>query len=183
MSRIGRKPIIVSENIQVRQAGDKIFVKGPLGELSIDILSGIKIQIKDKIVSVERSNDQDETRAFHGLTRALLTNAIHGVSEGFTKQLELRGVGYKAEVQQDKVILHVGFSHTVPLPVPEGIKVAVEKNQIIISGIDKQQVGQFAAKIRAIRPPEPYKGKGIRYVDEVVKLKPGKQAAKVGGPA
>lgn len=181
MSRIGNKAIMIPDGIQITVEKNTVKIKGPQGELSVAILPAIDVSVADKTLTVARKNDGPKTRGFHGLIRALIANAITGVTQGFIKRLELKGVGYRAEVQGSNLVLNLGFSHPVNVAIPEDLKIVVEKNQIIIAGIDKQAVGQFAAAIRAIRPPEPYKGKGIRYVDEVVKLKPGKQAAKVGG--
>lgn len=183
MSRIGNKIITIPDGVDVSVEKDAIKIRGQQGELSIKTLKDVSVSIEDKVLTVSRKNDQPVTRGFHGLIRALIQNAILGVTQGFTKRLELKGVGYRAEVQGNDLVLNLGFSHPVNVPIPESLKVTVEKNQIVISGIDKQAVGQFAASVRAIRPPEPYKGKGIRYIDEVIKLKPGKQAAKAGGSA
>lgn len=183
MSRIGNKAITIPDGVTITINDKQIVVKGSLGELQVELLTPIKVTRKDQTLIVQRSNDEPKTRGFHGLTRALIANAITGVTQGFNKRLDLKGVGYKAEVQGNNLVLNVGFSHPVNIGIPDGIKVAMEKATIVIHGINKQQVGQFAASVRTIRPPEPYKGKGIRYSDEIIKLKPGKQAAKAGAPA
>lgn len=181
MSRIGNKPITIPPGVQVTAAGSNVVVRGQKGELKVLVPQGISAAIKVRAIAISRKNDQPALRALHGLVRALVANAVNGVSQGFEKRLDLKGVGFRAEVQTNQLILHVGFSHPVAMEIPQDITLTVEKNQIIVSGIDRQRVGQIAATIRAVRPPEPYKGKGIRYADEVVKLKPGKQAAKTQG--
>ena len=160
---------------------NKVKVKGSKGELESGFSAEIKIEIKDKEVLVTPTRDSNELYALWGLTRALLANMIEGVSKGFEKKLELQGVGYKVALKDNKLDMALGFSHPVEVECPEGLKFEVEKNIITVSGIDKQAVGQAAANIRAFKKPEPYKGKGIRYLGEQVKLRQGKKAAGTGG--
>lgn len=180
MSRIGKLPITIPTGVTVEMNGQVATVKGPKGELTAAFLPLVSIELTDGIATVSRQDDSIKARAAHGLTRQLLSNMIIGVSQGFEKRLEMKGVGYRAATEGDKkIILSVGFSHPVPLQAPEGVTFKVEKNIIVITGIDKQSVGQIAAKIREVRPPEPYKGKGIMYLGEKVRRKAGK-AAKAG---
>lgn len=181
MSRIGRLPIPLPGGVQVKIEGRRVTVKGPRGELAREFDPAIQIQLKDNTVVVSRPNDERRNRALHGLTRALLNNMIVGVSQGFKKELQIEGVGYRGLMEGNTLILYLGFSHPVRVEPPAGIKfTADEKARIVtIEGIDREQVGQIAADIRKIRPPEPYKGKGIRYVGEKVRRKAGK-AGKVG---
>ena len=179
MSRIGKKEIIVSQQVTATIAQGTITVKGPKGQLSQSISNDIQIkETKNSdvhILTLSTLQNSKEARALHGLSRTLINNMIIGVSLGFTKHLEIRGVGYRSQMDARNLILNVGYSHPVILPAPEGINIIVDKNtHITVSGIDKELVGQTAAKIRAIRPPEPYKGKGIRYKNENVKKKIGK---------
>jgi large subunit ribosomal protein L6 len=179
MSRIGRKPVPVPQGVKVHVAGERIEVQGPKGKLSVPLPSGIRVEQKDKEVLASRSSD--EQRALHGLTRALLANAVRGVTEGFKKELDIIGVGYRAEVKGKNVIFSLGYSHPLEFPVPEGIQIAVaQQTHVVVSGADKAQVGQVAANIRALRPPDPYKQKGIRLTGEVLKKKAGKAGAKAG---
>lgn len=175
MSRIGRKPISIPEGVEVEVEKNEIKVKGPKGVLSFSFSPYVTVEQKDKevLVSVEKKSSS----ALWGLTRALIQNMIEGVVKGFEKQLEIQGVGYKCSVQGKKLVLNVGFSHPVELDIPQDLNLSTEKNIITVKGIDKQKVGQFAAKIRGKRPPEPYKGKGIRYLGEKVRQKEGKKAA------
>lgn len=179
MSRVGNKLIQVPEGVQVTISPEKLVtVKGPKGELSLQVLDVISVTLDGQTLSVTRPNNEIFSRKIHGTTRALLQNMVTGVSEGFKKQLEIKGVGYRAALQGNKVVLSMGYSHPVELEIPEGIQVDIPKNtEITVNGIDKQVVGQFAAQIRAVRKPEPYLGKGIRYVDEFVPRKAGKTAA------
>lgn len=179
MSRIGKQPIIVPEGVKVEIEGNLVTVAGPKGELKKEFSSKVDITQKDNqvIVSVKNQEDKEEA-ALWGLTRSIVANMVQGVTEGFEKKLEISGVGYKAAISGEKLVLNVGFSHPVEYKIPEGIDVTVEKNIITISGADKQLVGQVAAEIRSVRKPEPYKGKGIKYVDEVIRRKVGKAAAK-----
>jgi len=177
MSRIGKQPVIIPEEVDVKYADNIIVVKGPKGELKQAVLPEVKLEISDKeiIVSVERPKLKKQ-RSYWGLYQRLISNMIIGVTEGFEKKLEMVGVGYKAQVQGKKLILNVAFSHPVEFPIAEGLTITVEKNIITINGIDKQLVGEAAANIRKVRKPEPYKGKGIKYIDEIIRRKAGKKA-------
>lgn len=181
MSRIGRMPIEVPDKVAVAVDGVKINVKGPLGELEREISPELTIEMQAGVVTVARHSDEPRVRALHGLTRALVNNMVVGVSEGFQKVLEVHGVGYRPEKQGDNLVLNVGFSHQVRIPPPHGISFEVDERarEIRVVGPDKEMVGQTAADIRKVRPPEPYKGKGIRYQGEYVRRKAGK-AGKVG---
>ncbi len=175
MSRIGRMPIPVPQGVTVEVKPGLVRVKGPKGELSVEIDPEMKVVQEEGVLRVERPSEARRHRALHGLTRTLIANAIEGVTKGYEKELEIRGIGYRAKMSGNKLELSVGFSHPVIFEAPEGIKIEVpEPTKIKVSGIDKQKVGQVAANIRAIRPPDAYKGKGIRYAGEVVRLKPGK---------
>lgn len=177
MSRIGKKPIAIPDKVKVTVSGGKVSVDGPGGKLSQTFRSEAKVTVNDsdKTVVVERQNDNPFSRAYHGTTRALISNMVKGVSDGFSRNLDIVGVGYNAKLQGKKVVLQIGFCHPVELSIPEGLSVEVPKpTRIEIKGADKQQVGEFAAVIRRIRPPEPYKGKGIRYEGEQVLRKAGK---------
>ncbi len=176
MSRIGRLPITVPAGVTVSAAPDGVVtVKGKNGELTAKFSKEITIQEEDGVITLTRSSEQKQVRALHGLTRALLANMVTGVSEGFAKTLEIVGVGYRVQLQGNKLVLAMGFSHPVEVEQPEGITFeAPNANTIIVKGIDKQAVGQVAANIRSIRPPEPYKGKGIKYKGEYVRRKVGK---------
>ena len=179
MSRIGNKLINLPEGVTVSQNGNVVTVKGPKGELSSAINSNIEVVVDGKIVSVKRPNDTKEMKTIHGTTRANLNNMIVGVSKGFTKTLEIVGVGYRASLKGNTLVVAAGYSHDVELEIPEGIKVELPKNtQVVVSGINKQVVGQFAANVRAVREPEPYLGKGIHYSDEHIRRKEGKTAKK-----
>ncbi len=181
MSRIGKKPIEIPEKVEIKTEGPGIVVKGPKGELRMRIHPLVKIEQKDKqlIVSVKNETDRNQ-KAVWGLTRTLIANLVEGVTDGFKKQLEINGIGYKANVSGKKLILNIGYSHPVEFPIPEGIDIKIEANIITVAGIDKKLVGETAAQIRAIKKPEPYKGKGIKYLDEVVRRKAGKTAKAVG---
>lgn len=177
MSRIGLKLIEIPEGVEVKLDGAKVTVKGPKGELTRDIHQDMNVKIEDKIVTVERPSDQKEHRSLHGTSRTLIANMVEGVTKGFEKALEIQGVGYRAQKQGNKVVVNAGYSHPVEIDPIDGIEIEVPKNtQLIVKGIDKELVGAVAANIRAIRPPEPYKGKGIRYVGEYVRRKEGKTA-------
>ena len=176
MSRIGKKPILIPKGVEVKIEGQLVVIKGPRGELQREVRPEIKVEIEKGNIKVSPKTESKETKAFWGLERALLQNMIIGVTEGFEKKLELQGIGYRAKVTDGNLILEVGFTHPVEIKKPEGIEFKVEKNIITVSGIDKNKVGQIAAKIRKIRPPDSYKGKGIRYLGEKVRLKPGKKA-------
>jgi large subunit ribosomal protein L6 len=177
MSRIGRKPIPVPESVTVELAPGRVAVKGPKGELAQSLSAEMKVQQEDGTVTVERPTDRGEHRALHGLTRSLIANMVEGVTEGFEKRLEIQGVGYRAQLKGKSLEMALGYSHPVPIEPPEGIEFEVpQPTEIIVRGIDKQLVGQVAADIRKRRPPEPYKGKGIRYEGEAVRRKVGKRA-------
>ena len=175
MSRIGRKPIVIPAGVEVTINGSDVTVKGPKGTLNSTFHPMIKIEQQGAEVIVTRPNDEKEARSLHGLTRTLISNMVEGVSKGFTKELEIRGVGYRAAKQGKDLVMNLGYSHQVIVPEEGDITIEVpDPNKIIIHGIDKQHVGQFAAQVREKRPPEPYKGKGIRYVGEFVAHKEGK---------
>lgn len=176
MSRVGRKPIPLPKGVDVSIDGASVRVKGPKGELACDIPSAMRVAVADGEVVVTRPSDQKTHRAQHGLSRALINNMVVGVSEGFTKSLEIRGIGYRAELDGKSLVLRVGFSHNVIIKPPEGIDFEIDGALVHVRGIDKQMVGQQAAVIRHVRPPEPYKGKGIRYLGEWVRRKTGKGA-------
>ncbi len=180
MSRIGKNPIPIPDGVKVSVNGSSVSVEGPKGKLSMEVHPDIKVEVNEaeKVVKVSRPTDRSHHRALHGTTAALIRNMVKGVSEGFTVVLELHGLGYRASMKGNNLELNLGKSHPDVYPVPEGIKIEVRGNEIHVSGIDKQKVGQVAAEIRALRKPEPYKGKGIRYKGEVLKLKPGKAAGK-----
>jgi large subunit ribosomal protein L6 len=178
MSRVGKKPILIPDKVKVTLKDGQILVEGPLGKLSRTLSPETKVEVNDKEVHVNRLDDEPRDRALHGLTRALIQNMVTGVSAGFSKELDIQGVGYRAEVRGSNLNLSLGFSHPMEVPIPEGIKIKVDKQtHLVISGYDKIQVGQLASDLRKIRPPEPYKGKGVRYSNEVVKRKAGKAAA------
>ena len=175
MSRIGRMPIEVPAGVDVKIDGSTVTVKGPKGTLTRTVSSNITVALDNGVITVTRPNDLKENRALHGLTRTLVANMVKGVSEGFKKELEINGIGYRAAKQGKNLVLNIGYSHDVIMSEEDGITVEVPApNKIIISGPDKQKVGQFAAEVRGKRPPEPYKGKGIKYVDEVIRRKEGK---------
>lgn len=183
MSRIGKQPVEVPTGVTVEINGTTVVVKGSKGELKREFHPNMKIELKDNQIIVTRPNDQKENRALHGLTRSLLANMVEGVTKGFEKQLEIVGVGYRAQASGNKITLNLGFSHPIEYKAPEGIEFEMDqekKNIITVRGIDKQLVGEAAAKVRSYRKPEPYKGKGIRYVDEYVARKAGKAAASAG---
>ena len=178
MSRIGKKPIIIPQGVEVAIKDNVVVIKGPKGEISREVPAEILVEKKEDKIQLSLKKVTKGSRALWGLWRALLQNQVMGITSGFEKKLEIRGVGYRASLAGDKTIkLEVGFSHSVELKIPQEINVSVEKNIITVSGIDKQKVGEFAAKLRKIRPPEPYKGKGIRYLGEKVRKKEGKKAA------
>jgi large subunit ribosomal protein L6 len=181
MSRIGKLPITVPKGVDVTIADDLVTVKGPKGQLQVSLLPGVSAAVENGSITVTRANEERETRSFHGLVRALLANATTGVSEGWSKELEIVGIGYRAESKGKSVIFNLGYSHPIDFAVPDGIEIDVDAkaNKVTVRGIDRQQVGQIAAEIRRLRPPEPYKGKGVRYSDERVRTKAGKQGATV----
>ncbi len=174
MSRIGRMPIAIPAGVEVKLDGNTVSVKGPKGELTRTVHQNMKVEVNGAEITVTRPNDDKENRSLHGLTRTLIANMIKGVTDGFSKELEVNGVGYRASVEGNKLVLNVGYSHPVEMPLPDGIKAEVNDKKITISGIDNQKVGQFAAEVREQRPPEPYKGKGIKYMDEHIRRKEGK---------
>ena len=179
MSRVGRMPIDIPAGVTVKLDGQVITVKGPKGELTRTLHPNIKVTVNDNVITVERPNDEKENRALHGLTRALIANMVTGVSVGFKKELEIVGVGYRAQMKGKKLALTLGFSHPLELDPPEGITIECPSaTQIVVSGPNNEHVGEFAAKIRGYRLPEPYKGKGIRYVGEHVRRKAGKAGTK-----
>jgi large subunit ribosomal protein L6 len=182
MSRIGRKPIPVPQGVKIALQGNAVDVQGPKGKLTVAVPHGIKFEQKDGVLTATRLSE--EQRALHGLARALVANAVHGVTTGFKKDLDIVGVGYRAEVKGKSVAFALGKSHPIDFPIPEGIQIAVDKQtHIVVSGADKGRVGQVAADIRALRPPDPYKQKGIRITGERLKKKAGKAGAKAGGAA
>ena len=179
MSRIGRKPIPIPANVDVKIEDGVVTVKGAKGTLSQKIHSNMTVEIKDGEVHVTRPNDEKENRSLHGLTRTLIANMVEGVTNGFKKELEVNGVGFRVQKQGNDLVMNIGYSHPVVISEVPGITIDVPApNRIVVSGPDKQMVGQFAAEIRKKRPPEPYKGKGIRYADEHVRLKEGKAGVK-----
>ena len=178
MSRVGRKVIVVPAGVKVEVGDRTLAVQGPKGKLETPVPPGISFALDGQSLSCQRANDEQRLRAFHGMARALAQNAIKGVTEGFSKDLDIVGVGYRAAVEGKKVVFALGYSHPVEYKVPEGITIAVEKQtRVTVSGIDRQKVGQVAAEIRGLRRPDPYKQKGIRYVGEQLKQKAGKAGA------
>ncbi len=180
MSRIGKKEIELPKGVEIKQNGDVVTVKGPKGSLQTSLIHGIGMKVEDNVVKFTRPNEEGKTRAFHGLMRALVANNVKGVSEGFKRELDIIGVGYRAEVKGREVVFALGYSHPVRFAIPEGIEITVEPKtgHVTITGVDKQKVGQTAAEIRSLREPDPYKGKGIKYSDEVIRRKAGKAAGK-----
>ncbi len=178
MSRIGRKPINIPAGVEVSLNDGVLTVKGSKGTLTQKIHRNMQVEINDGVVTVLRPNDLKQNRALHGLTRSLIHNMVEGVSNGFKKELEVNGVGYRVQKQGNNLVMNLGYSHQVIVPEIEGIKLEAQGNRITVLGADKQKVGQFAAEIREKRPPEPYKGKGIKYVDEVIRRKEGKTGKK-----
>jgi large subunit ribosomal protein L6 len=180
MSRIGKQPIILPKEVTAKIEGDKIYVKGPLGELSQKIPPQICVNLENNIIKVTRTSEEKQAKALHGLTRVLINNMVIGVTQGFKKSLELVGAKYKVDLKDGKLVFKLGYSHNVEFLPPEGIKVSVDKNIITVSGIDKYLVGETAARIRRLKPPEPYHGTGIKYVDEQIRRKVGKAMAAIG---
>ena len=179
MSRIGKKPISVPDKVKVDIKPDTVVVTGPKGTVTNLIPPGIKWQQKDKQLVAVRQDDSGPQRAYHGLARALVANAVRGVTEGFSRELEIVGVGYRAEQKKSSVVFTLGFSHPIEYPIPPGISISVDKQtRLVVTGVDRQQVGQIAANIRSLKKPDPYKNKGIRYVGEVLKKKAGKAGGK-----
>mgnify|MGYP001062559789 CR=1 FL=1 len=175
MSRIGQKPIQIPAGVEVKIEGQKVIIKGPRGELSREILPEIKVEIKNNEIFVFPGVESKKIKAFWGLTRQLLFNMVKGVTEGYEKKLEIEGIGFRASLEGENLVLNVGFSHPVKVECPPGIKFSVDKNIITVSGIDKELVGQTAANIRKVKKPDPYKGKGIRYLGEQIRRKVGKK--------
>jgi large subunit ribosomal protein L6 len=179
MSRIGKKPIPVPDKVKVDIKPDQVVVTGPKGSVTNPIPPGIRFEQKDKQVLAIRKDDSGAQRAFHGLARALVANAVRGVTEGFSRELEIVGVGYRAEQKKNSVLFTLGYSHPIEYPIPPGINITVDKQtRLMITGVDRQQVGQIAANIRSLKKPDPYKNKGIRYVGEQLKKKAGKAGGK-----
>ena len=179
MSRIGRKPIEIPAGVEVKLNGNHVSVKGPKGTLEQEIHKDIKVEMEGNVINVTRPSDEKEHRSLHGLSRTLIANMVEGVTNGYSKVLEVNGVGYRVQKQGKNLVMNLGYSHQVTVPEIPGITIDVPgPNKIVISGPDKQLVGQFAAEVREKRPPEPYKGKGIRYADEYVRRKEGKTGAK-----
>ena len=177
MSRIGKKPVTVLNGVDVVVDGTTLRVKGPKGEITRRIVSGITFKREGDVINVDRSNNSGPQRAAHGLMRALLANMVTGVSKGFQKELEIIGVGYKAEVKGSTLVMNLGFSHPIEYPFPDGVTISVnpkDRTKLTVAGIDKESVGQVAAELRGYRPPDSYKGKGVRYAGEYVRLKAGK---------
>jgi large subunit ribosomal protein L6 len=185
MSRIGKKIIEIPSNVDIVIDGNFVTIKGPKGELTRRFRSVVQIVKKDNILSVKTTRNDQFAKSLWGLSRTLLSNMVIGVTDGFERKLEFHGVGYRVNVEKagekDKLVLNVGYSHSVEIIAPENVNFKVDKNKIIISGIDKEQIGHLAAKIRNVRPPEPYKGKGIKYIEETIRRKEGKAVAKVEG--
>jgi large subunit ribosomal protein L6 len=175
MSRVGQKPVVVPEGVDVRVVGLTVTAKGKLGERSITVTDDVTVKLEDGRVWVAPADDGKRARTMWGTTRSLIGSLVKGVDEGYTRILEINGVGYRAAVEGNTLNLQLGYSHPINFPIPEGIKIATERNVITISGNDKQAVGQVSAKIRSYRPPEPYKGKGVKYRDEVIHRKEGKK--------
>ena len=179
MSRIGKKPVIIPANVTVNVAeGNVVTVKGPKGELTNTFNADMIINVEGNVLTVSRPTDEANHRALHGLTRTLISNMVEGVDKGFAKELEINGVGYRADKKGNQLVMRLGYSHEVIVEEIPGITIEVNGNKITIRGIDKQAVGQFAAEVRGKRPPEPYKGKGIKYTDEVIRRKVGKTGGK-----
>jgi large subunit ribosomal protein L6 len=181
MSRLGKKPLSIPSEVKVAIEANSVRVEGPQGKLSWNLPYRISAQVKDNQILFSRAADSKLDKSLHGLSRAVVSNMLKGVKDGYTKELEIIGVGYRVQMQGNNLIMQLGFSHPVNFPIPEGIKIETPKqNQIVVRGIDKEKVGEVAAEIRAVCPPEPYKGKGIRYAGEKVKKKVGKAQATAG---
>ena len=179
MSRIGNKPVTLPNGIQVDVGDGRLNVKGPKGSLSAPLANGVSFELTPQLAVVKRADESPKTRANHGLMRALLANMVQGVTTGFERKLEIVGVGYKAELRGSSVVLNLGYSHPVVYPFPEGIAISVDgPNKLTVKGIDKERVGQVAAELRSVRAPDSYKGKGVRYVGETIRLKAGKSGQK-----
>jgi large subunit ribosomal protein L6 len=182
MSRIGKKPVPIAAGAKVQVQDHLVKMEGPKGKLQLNVhpLIDVKLDEASKQLVVTRPNDQKQSKALHGLTRALLANMVTGVTQGYRKTLEIQGVGYKAEQKGKDLVLSVGYANTISVAIPGDVQVTLEGNKVHVAGADKQRVGQFAAEVRLVRKPEPYKGKGIRYLGEQVKIKPGKAFAGAG---
>ncbi|HSP14860.1 MAG TPA: 50S ribosomal protein L6 [Thermoanaerobaculia bacterium] len=180
MSRIGNKEIAVPKGVEIKKDGNDVMVKGPKGSLKTALVEGIDVKIENNVVKFSRKDNEGKTKALHGLVRALVANNVLGVTQGFKRELDIVGVGYRAEVKGKEVVFQLGYSHPVRFAIPKGIDIAVDgkSGHITVTGIDKQQVGQVAAEIRSLREPDPYKGKGIKYSNEVIRRKAGKAAGK-----
>ena len=180
MSRIGKMPVPIPQGVEIQRDGNVVRVKGPKGEISSRIPPGLTVTIEQKELRIARSSEEPQDRAYHGLLRSLVANAVQGVTKGFSRDLEIVGVGYKAEVRGKAIVFSLGYSHPINFPIPEGIQVALDAKagKLSISGADRQQVGQTAAEIRKLRVPDPYKAKGIKYSDEVIRRKVGKAGGK-----
>ena len=181
MSRIGRQPVAIGKGVEVNVADGRVRVKGPKGQLEEAVAPHCSVEVKSGEVLVHRDGEEKRAKAMHGLMRALVANMVKGVTDGFSRSLDIVGVGYRAEVANKKLTLTIGFSHPVVMEIPQGLEVVAEsQTRLLVRGASKQQVGQFAAEIRKVREPEPYKGKGIRYVDEQVRRKVGKTGVSTG---
>jgi large subunit ribosomal protein L6 len=181
MSRIGRKVLVLPKGVSLSQKPGTVGVKGPKGELLKAMPAGVSVKVEGDKLTVLRADDSHENRSKHGLMRAHLANMVKGVTEGWTRELEINGVGYRAEVTGDSVTMALGYSHPVVFKLPKGVTAKVEKNRLTLTSSDRDLLGQTAAKVRELRPPEPYKGKGVKYVEEVIKRKVGKAGATSGG--
>jgi len=182
MSRIGKLPVNIPTGVKVAVEASSVKLEGPKGKLQTSIPAGVKVNVEGSVIHVERQNEARKVRALHGLTRKLIANMAQGVSQGFTRILDINGVGYRAEVRGQEIHMTLGYSHPVVFPLPQGVSAAVERQIIItLSGADRQLLGEMAAKIRSLRPPEPYKGKGIKYREEFIKRKAGKAVGSAGG--
>jgi large subunit ribosomal protein L6 len=182
VSRIGKLPITIPNGVKVAVDANVVRLEGPKGKLQTSVPAGIKVQVEDNLVRVVRAGDERKVRALHGLTRKLIANMAQGVSQGFTRVLEITGVGYRAEVKGQEIHMTLGYSHPVVFPLPQGVTASVERQVIMtLSGADRQLVGEMAAKIRGLKAPEPYKGKGIKYREEVIRRKAGKAVGSAGG--
>ncbi|HLD11347.1 MAG TPA: 50S ribosomal protein L6 [Patescibacteria group bacterium] len=181
MSRIGKMPVFIPKDVQLTLESHKVVVAGPKGQLTLHVRPEVTIERKDEAVIIKRIKEDKFSKSYHGLIRSLIANMMKGVTTGWTKSLQLVGVGYRAKLEGKSVVLSVGFSHTVTIVPPEGVVLVVEENKIVVSGADKELVGRVAAQIRAVRPPDAYKGKGIRYDNEIVRTKPGKAGKGTAG--
>jgi large subunit ribosomal protein L6 len=182
LSRIGKLPITVPSGVKLVVEPREIRLEGPKGKLTTAIPAGVTVKVEENIIQVERESEERKVRALHGLTRKLIANMAHGVSQGFTRVLEINGVGYRAEVKGQEIHITLGFSHPVVFPLPDGVSASIERQVIItLSAADRQLLGETAAKLRGLRPPEPYKGKGVKYREEVIRRKAGKAVGSAGG--